>query len=244
MQNIKNKLIHLSEVDSTNSYLRTKLENSVEELTAVWADFQTAGRGQKGNKWESELGKNLSFSTVLYPTFVEPVDQFIISQIVSLAVKRTLSRYLDNVTVKWPNDIYWNNRKICGILIENDLSDNHILRSIVGVGLNVNQSAFISDAPNPISMKQITGEEYDRENLLSLIIEELCSLNLLARTEKEAIASEYLTSLYRREGFYPYEDEEGEFKAEVVNVESSGLYVLKTSEGDIRKYAFKEVRFL
>ena len=163
-------LIVLDETDSTNRYISqlcNELQESVAELTTVTAEFQTAGKGQRGNTWEAERGKNLLFSFVLYPTFLEARRQFILSQIVSLSIKEELDRWSDEITIKWPNDIYWRDKKICGILIENDLSGHFIGRSISGIGININQNEFHSDAPNPVSLKQITGQEHDRYEILS-----------------------------------------------------------------------------
>ena len=152
-------LIHIAKADSTNGYLNALCEKEkVSELTTVVADFQTAGRGQRGNSWESEYGKNLMFSFVLYPTFLEARKQFLLSQIASLAVKETLDLYIGDVSIKWPNDIYWKDKKICGMLIENDLMGIHISQSIAGVGININQKEFHSSAPNPISIIQIIAE--------------------------------------------------------------------------------------
>lgn len=119
-------LVALDETASTNQYLSqlcNQLQESVAELTTVTAEFQTAGKGQRGNTWEAEEGKNLLFSFVLYPSFLEARRQFILSQIVSLAIKEELSRWSDEITIKWPNDIYWKDKKICGILIENAFPD-------------------------------------------------------------------------------------------------------------------------
>ena len=155
-------LIHLEETDSTNKYLNELCNKQcVEELTTITADFQTSGRGQRGNSWESEAGQNLMFSFVLYPTFLKARRQFLLSQIISLAIKEELERYVSNISIKWPNDIYWKDKKICGMLIENDLTGVHISRSITGIGINVNQETFCSDAPNPVSLKQINGQSYD-----------------------------------------------------------------------------------
>jgi len=124
------------------------------EFTTVIAERQTAGKGQRGNSWESEDCRNITFSFVLYPTFIEARRQFILSQIVSLSIKEELDQWTEGISIKWPNDIYWNDKKICGILIENDLSGHHIGRSISGIGVNINQDVFRSNAPNPISLKR------------------------------------------------------------------------------------------
>ena len=162
------KIIRLAETDSTNNYLREQCAKArLPEGSLVIADFQTAGKGQVGNSWESEAGKNLMFSILLYPDSLPANRQFLISQIASLSVKETLEGYTDSVKVKWPNDIYWKDRKICGMLIENDLSGQHLYCSVIGIGLNINQEIFRSDAPNPVSLTQITGKVYDREEVLA-----------------------------------------------------------------------------
>ena len=161
------RIIRLEETTSTNSYLRQLLfKESLPEGSVVVAQTQTAGRGQIGNVWESETGKNLTFSIVLYPDCIPANRQFLISQITSLSVKETLEAYTNDVAVKWPNDIYWKDKKICGMLIENDLSGHNMYCSIIGIGINVNQAVFFSDAPNPVSLCQIIGKEIDKEELL------------------------------------------------------------------------------
>ena len=128
-------LIHISETNSTNSYLQAlcSKQQGVAAFTTVVADFQTSGRGQRGNSWESEPKKNLLFSFVLFPDFLEARRQFLISQIVSLAIKEELDSYADDFSIKWPNDIYWKDKKICGMLIENDLMGRNISQSISGL---------------------------------------------------------------------------------------------------------------
>ena len=167
-------LIILPETDSTNNYLTqlcNEQQSAVREFTTVIAERQTAGKGQRGNSWESEDCRNITFSFVLYPTFIEARRQFILSQIVSLSIKEELDQWTEGISIKWPNDIYWNEKKICGILIENDLSGHHIGRSISGIGVNINQDVFRSNAPNPISLKQITGKDHDRYLILANIME-------------------------------------------------------------------------
>ena len=120
-------LIYIEETDSTNHYLNDLCnKQDVSELTTVVANYQTLGRGQRGNSWESEKGKNLMFSFVLYPTSLEIRRQFLLSQIISLSIKEELDTYVKDISIKWPNDVYWKERKICGILIENDLMGVHI----------------------------------------------------------------------------------------------------------------------
>ena len=192
-------LIALDETDSTNRYISqlcNELQESVAELTTVTAEFQTAGKGQRGNTWEAERGKNLLFSFVLYPTFLEARRQFILSQIVSLSIKEELDRWSDEITIKWPNDIYWRDKKICGILIENDLSGHFIGRSISGIGININQNEFHSDAPNPVSLKQITGQEHDRYEILSHILKRVQIYYNGLQTEDSGTYTAEITARY------------------------------------------------
>ena len=150
-------LIALDETHSTSNYLLELCQQSVqplEEFTTVTASFQTAGKGQRGNSWESEAGKNLLFSFVLYPKFLEARQQFLLSQFVSLAIKEELESIIKEISIKWPNDIYWREKKLCGILIEHQLCRSHIERTICGIGVNINQALFRSNAPNPVSLNK------------------------------------------------------------------------------------------
>lgn len=244
-------LMTLEQTESTSQYLTQLCNNdqeSVVEFTTVTAEFQTAGKGQHGNSWESEEGKNLLFSLVLYPTFLEARRQFVLSQVVSLAIKEELSRWSNEITIKWPNDIYWQDRKICGILIENDLCGHTISRSISGIGININQEVFRSDAPNPVSLKQITGKEHDRQEILANVLRRIqIYYNGLQLedfdTYSDEIATRYARSLYRRRGYHPYEDAGGRFLARLLRVEQDGRFVLEDESGKEREYLFKEVQF-
>ena len=244
-------LVALDETASTNQYLSqlcNQLQESVAELTTVTAEFQTAGKGQRGNTWEAEEGKNLLFSFVLYPSFLEARRQFILSQIVSLAIKEELSRWSDEITIKWPNDIYWKDKKICGILIENELEGAYLLRCIAGIGVNINQEHFVSPAPNPVSLKQILGRETDKQEVLESILKRLFSYYIPLISQKpnikETIHSDYLNAQYRHKGMYPYRDENEEFKASLETIEPDGHLLLRDENGMLRKYAFKEVQYI
>jgi len=240
------EIIHLEEVVSTNLSLRERLDGrSLPEGSALWADIQTAGRGQVGNSWESEAGKNLTFSTVLYPDVIPANKQFLISQITALSVKETLDQYTGEITIKWPNDIYWQDKKICGMLIENDLAGSIIYCSIQGIGINLNQEIFLSNAPNPVSLTQITGLTYGREEILHQFLSRFYHYYLLLLQEKEGdIRSLYHSALYRNDGFYLYEDNESRFEATIEEIEPSGHLILRLRDNSLRRYAFKEVRFI
>ncbi len=228
------KIVHIGETDSTNHWLK---EHGEGEMVVV-ADYQTAGRGCGTNTWESERGKNLLFSALIHPNQIPASHQFHISMAVSVAISEALEQYIGDVSIKWPNDIYWRNGKICGILIEQTLKGTLIKESIIGVGLNVNQRIFRSDAPNPVSLWQITAQETDRDALLSDILSRL--RQLLA----EDVRSRYMARLYRRSGFHPYTDAGGAFMARIADVRADGRLVLADDEGRERIYAFKEVQFI
>ena len=234
------EIVHLAETDSTNRWLR---ENQVliandQKQIAVVADYQTAGRGCGTNRWESERGKNLLFSLLLHPKQIPASNQFHISMAVSLSITEALGQYIGDLSIKWPNDIYWRNGKIGGILIENTLKGDIIKDSIIGIGLNVNQRHFQSDAPNPVSIWQICEQETDREQLLLSILE--CLDHYLYHD----IKAQYCAMLYRRRGFHPYVDKNGAFMAEIVDVEDDGHLLLRDDDGCERRYAYKEVQFV
>ena len=226
---------HIDETDSTNRWLHN--QGGTGKVVVV-ADYQTAGRGCGTNRWESERGKNLLFSMQIHPVDLPAKRQFHISMAVSLAICEALGQHIGDLSIKWPNDIYWRNAKICGILIENRLQGQRICDSIIGVGLNVNQRQFRSDAPNPVSLWQICEHETDREQLLTEI------LLAFDRFLVQDVRSQYLSLLYRRHGFHPYTDKAGAFMAEIVDVEDDGHLVLRDDNGRDRRYAFKEVQFI
>lgn len=229
------KIIHIDETDSTNRWLR---EQGGEDDVVVWADFQTAGRGCGTNHWESERGKNLLFSMLIHPQQVPVSKQFHLSMAVSLAICKALGQHIGDLSIKWPNDIYWRDGKIGGILIEHRIQGSVIKDSIIGVGLNVNQRVFHSDAPNPVSLWQICEHETDCEQLLKAILRDF------DHYMGKDVRNQYLSMLYRHKGFYPYADRNGAFMAELVTVEDDGHLVLCDEESKVRRYAFKEVTFI
>ena len=245
---MKWKIVHIDETDSTNSWLKNVQRSTLiaapnsqgenVQRIVVWTEYQTAGRGCGTNLWESERGKNLTFSMLIQPKELPATQQFHLSMAISLAICDALGQYIGDVSIKWPNDIYWRNGKIGGILIENTLKGSIIMDSIIGVGLNVNQRVFKGDAPNPVSMWQICEHETDREALLKEILE------AFERILDSKIREQYLSKLYRRKGYHPYADKEGAFMAEIVTVEDDGHLVLHDDNGKERRYAFKEVQFI
>lgn len=240
------EIIHIRETNSTNNYLKELLQTqNVDEGIVVWADFQSAGKGQRGNGWESETGKNILFSIVLFPGFIKAGEQFILSQIVSLAVANCLQEYTAGISIKWPNDIYWNEKKICGILLENTILEDNIGHSVAGIGININQEDFRSDAPNPVSLKQITNRDYNLEEILKTVVDNINVYYQQIKIGKtDSLIKQYKESLFRKDGYHLYNDGESNFLARIQDVNSSGILILRTNEGEERHFAFKEVKYI
>ncbi|WP_417040116.1 biotin--[acetyl-CoA-carboxylase] ligase [Coprobacter fastidiosus] len=239
--------IHLNETHSTNSYLRELImrEKEQPEGTVVITDYQTAGRGQKGNSWESERGKNLTFSILLHPNHIPPGKQFILSQLISISIVVVLKKYDRHFTIKWPNDIYWKEKKIAGMLIEVDLTGSSLSNAIIGIGININQRHFKSDAPNPVSLTQITGKEHNLSELLEKILDSIVdAYNKYSPDNEEEIRQKYMALLFRNKGVYPYLYGEEIFNASIEGIEPNGQLILKKENGSIHTFAFKEISFV
>jgi BirA family biotin operon repressor/biotin-[acetyl-CoA-carboxylase] ligase len=243
----KNSTLHrYQELDSTNSQLKKLLlEKELAEFSMVISPCQLAGRGQMGNYWESEPGKNLTFSILLKPKFLPPQHQFYLSKIVSLAIVEALNHLQLNALIKWPNDIYVDDLKIGGVLIENTIMGPHLSESIVGIGLNVNQTHFVSDAKNPVSICQLTGKEYSIDALLDAIMKAMIKWYTELQLEHtDWIDFCYFEKMYRQTGFHAYRSAHGVFRARIVSVASNGLLTLENKQGEHQVFAFKEVEFL
>jgi len=238
-------ILLLDEVDSTNQYLINLLESEkIEESTAVASFTQTRGRGQQGNHWISESGKNISYSIAIFPSYLSARNQFIISQSVALAVKSFLDEYSKDISIKWPNDTYWKEQKIAGTLIENRIKGDLIDYSVIGIGININQEVFPDTLPNPVSLKQITGIDYNLTELLTKLHNKiLTSLEELCHGTEVEIQRYYLNALYRRDGFHTYNAEEGNFSARIRGISAKGSLILEHEDGTLKDYAFKEVSF-
>ena len=233
---------YIAETISTNSLSwQLSREKELEEGFVVYTDFQTAGRGQAGNSWESERGENLLFSILLKPSHIEITEHFLLSQIVSLGIKKILDKYTDGISIKWPNDIYWKDKKIVGILIENSIQNSHLKSSIAGIGLNVNQENFYS-APNAVSLFEITGKKHDKIGIIQDIRKTI--MDIYSTWSNEKIRTEYMSSLYRKKGLYPFRADDEVFRAEIIDIHNDGKMDLKTEKGEIRSFYFKEVQYV
>ena len=244
---METNVIHLKEVDSTNRWLRDYHVEKPDCLVVCRADHQTAGRGCGQNTWESEQGKNLLFSILIHPDHVMANEQFILSMAEALAVKSVLDRYVDGISLKWPNDIYWHDCKLAGTLIETTLKGNRIERCIFGTGLNVNQKIFISNAPNPISLVQILGHEMDCLQLFNKIVSSMVDyFNKLRDGAWEEIRGQYHNCLYRRNEHHQYRFMDNRIEELVLQrVESDGrLVLISTRDSQELSFGFKEIEFI
>lgn len=232
----------VDEAGSTNSVMtETDRREALPHGYAIMARRQTAGRGQRGNSWESEAGQNVTLSVMLRPEGVEAREQFMVSEAVAIATAGVVAELTGvQAEVKWPNDIYVGQQKIAGILIECGLEGERISRAIAGIGLNVNQSVWRSDAPNPVSMRQLTGEEYDTAATARLLVERVARLTAMLPAGADEIERSYAARLWRREGRHLWEDAaSGEvFRAGIARVERTGRLILDNG----REYWFKEVK--
>lgn len=237
-------IINITECDSTNAVLqRLVIEKGLEEGTVICTDFQTKGRGQLTNVWEAEKGKNILCSILLRPTNLPIKQQFLISQAISVAIVDVLNSYSDGFSIKWPNDIYYKEDKIAGILIENNLTSAGISTCIIGLGLNVNQETFISDAPNPISLFNILGKEISVESLLKSILERFDKVYSLVYSNVELLRENYFNNLLFNGQVREYADANGKFIGKIVDVRNDGHLIIEDMEHYKRRYAFKEVAF-
>ena len=239
---------HIEKVASTNTFLKENPE-AVAPMTMLVAHEQFAGRGQRGNFWEADPGKNLTVSFRFKPAGLKPIEQFFISEAVALGIMDYLQGRGINAKVKWPNDIYVNDDKISGILIEHSILGTEITDTIVGIGLNVNQKEFKSDAPNPVSMTNLKGKEYS----LDFEAESLgvCLEARLSCTENEAgregLHKDYLDRLWRNDGRYHkfIDTQSGEiFLGKIMTVAPTGHLEIKRESGHTDRFAFKEVSFI
>lgn len=243
---IGSKILFFEKLPSTNSYAIDLLkENMLPEGTIVHTNYQAAGRGYSANKWESKDSKNLLISIVLYPSFIKPEDQFSISMTISLGICEFLEQHIPACTIKWPNDIYVSNDKIAGILIESTIAGDKLEYSIVGIGLNINQSVFSSQIPNPTSLRLITGEDYDTticlKNLSAAIDRKY---KQLIAGENDSIKKEYISRLFRHYEWAEYKDENEQFQGRILSVNDEGRLIIETNSGKKREYGFKEVEYI
>ncbi len=239
-------IIELKNTCSTNDYLLSQINTKeLAEGTTVIATNQTKGKGQQNNIWFSEPGKNLTFSILLKPVSIDAENMFMISKAVSLGIVKYLNSLGKEFTIKWPNDIYYRDKKICGILIENRLLGAQLSHSVIGIGLNVNQTNWPIELPNAVSLKTIFANEFDLSICLKGIYESIMVwYNILLESDYNMIENEYYKNIYRKVGFHRYLANNIEFEAEIVNVSPDGNITLRKNDGSKEGFYFKEVEFI
>lgn len=241
--------IHIPQVDSTNRYAHQLITSgSAGEGDVITTHNQTSGVGQVDNFWESEPGKNLTMSIIVEPRHLEASNQFVITQQVSLAIWQTIKSYLKghNVYIKWPNDIYVNSLKLGGVLIQNFILGSSISFSIIGIGININQRDFLSDAPNPVSMAQITNESFDitmvRDSILNRFNDHYN--DSLYTHSFIGLKQQYLSKLFRINELTSFEDSQGKFRGKIKDVDEYGRLIIMKETGMVSKYLLKEVKMI
>lgn len=248
MLNTCRSRIMLPKTDSTNrEAFRIMEQRCLEEGTLIITPWQTAGRGQAGASWESEPYSNLTFSVILKPHFLEVSRQFLLSKVVALAVKEGIEDLVipHRVFIKWPNDIYIGHRKIGGLLLENRIMGLSIQVCVAGIGININQRVFQSDAPNPVSMGQLTQRYHNTDEILRKICHSLEKrYNQLEQGDSKAIDHDYLQSLYGINQEREYSSHGKTFRAKAVGVNEYGKLILEKPSGECSEYDMKEVSFL
>ena len=262
--------MYIDETDSTNSLMQRLLRGEEQEYAAclkadvplIYTTYQTAGRGQTGNGWESERGKNLLLSYLLREPKVDICELFLLNVTAAIAAHRTIAEWLSleqrpMLTIKWPNDIYIGNRKIAGILVENSLCGTKIQHSIAGIGINVNQEQWVGGAPNPVSIKMLTGARADIDAIAKRFEQKL---ETTLPWEPVQQRNYYRVHLYRRDGYWPFverevsltptrivraEEKQNVFLARIKEIAADGSIVLQAqNETETRKYHFKQIQFV
>jgi BirA family biotin operon repressor/biotin-[acetyl-CoA-carboxylase] ligase len=241
---IGKQVIKFESLGSTNDHLKDlSKHNNVDQGIVVYAKEQTNGRGQHTSKWISEKGKNLTFSFLLLPSFIIAEDQFIISQFVSLAIIDFLKKYTDHCKIKWPNDIYINNQKAGGILIENTITEGLVSKSIIGIGINLNQEKFPPVLPDATSLKINSNGDYDLDQCMLELIGHLNEkYKEISSTVK--LKEEYLQALHLLNEQSTFIKNKEIFKATIIDVDKFGYLVLKKENGNKIKAGFKEITFI
>lgn len=242
-------ILRFPRLESTNKKAKELVvSDNLREGSIVVCDEQYAGRGYSSNSWESQPGKNITATWILNPSFL-PIDkQFFLTKVLSLAVKETVSLFYngpESVTIKWPNDIYVADKKIAGILVENNIAGNTIKECFAGIGLNINQETFSSDVPNPVSIKMLTGNEYDIDKCVKILSEQIVHFyNILKSAESHKLDTLYSKNLYRIFEEAGFESAGKTFTGKIQGTDPYGRLIIMTNQGEIKTFDFKEVVFI
>ena len=217
-------------------------KESAREGTLIYTNDQFLGRGQRGNTWLSQPGKNLTFSVIFHPGFIKISDHFLLNLFTSLALHDFLSVYIqDNIKIKWPNDIMYDRSKIAGILIENSIRSNRFEYSTIGIGLNINQREF--QIGNAVSMSQICNQEFDIDEMLELLSGYMENrYNQLKRLDVKALLTDYMSVMYWKDEIHMFRSNET-FNGMIRGIDDSGRLMVETDNGT-NSYMFKEIEYL
>jgi len=239
------KHIIIETLNSTNDYIQENIEKFIgEEWIIVETSNQTQGRGYGKNVWESEPGKNITVSHLFNTEFIEPEYQFRVSKFMSLGIVDFLELFLDDIKIKWPNDIYFRDKKIAGILIENSISGNKLIHSIVGIGLNINQEIFDSRIPNPVSLKGLTTLDYNLSECMHLLNQFISVRIDMLKENPKRIDEDYIKYLYRFNNLHPYKYRNNWFNGRIIGLDDSGRLKIEDESGNCENYAFKEIEYI
>jgi BirA family biotin operon repressor/biotin-[acetyl-CoA-carboxylase] ligase len=235
-------------IDSTNRFFMDWLSREKpEEGTLVITDYQTAGRGTDGARWESEHSLNLTFSFVLYPTFLAIEAQFYLNKVISLGLVDLVREVLpgrDDIRIKWPNDIYIGDHKVAGTLIQNGVKGSLFEFSVIGIGLNVNQDSFRGEIANPVSLRMVAGKKFDLENMLKLAVEKIEQRYAsLKQGTKQAIDKDYLEFFYRMQRLSGFIYKGNPIQAKITGVNRYGQLILEIPPEKIIECDLKEIKF-
>lgn len=240
------RYIHLEQIDSTNAYLQRKQSEADIRNWVVSTDEQTAGKGMGSNGWESEARKNLTLSLALDMSFLPAERQFLLSEAVPLGIVKVLDRLLsvEKLFIKWPNDIYYDGHKLAGILINSTIKANMMDTSIIGIGLNVNQMKFKDWPTHPISLKQITGKDFELQPLLEQISESIVAEVERLKKNSPAIEQDYLSRLFRYRTWADYQVGEKALRLFMTGIDPFGRLMLIDRANKPYCFDIKEIKFL
>lgn len=242
------KIVKLNAINSTNTFLKDLVRTSeVENYTVVVTENQTNGKGQFENTWSSEKGKNLTFSILCKFSNLNVQRSFYLNCAISLAIYAVVRNYIKKkLKIKWPNDILSSNKKLCGILIENTVSNGKIVNAVIGIGLNVNQEIFPDALPNATSLKMLTGNCYDKEVILDELITAIqAQMDLITAEKFSILKSNYEKVLFRNgEPAMFKNDRYGNFLGKILGITYQGKLVVELENERLEKFDLKEIQFI
>lgn len=242
-------LIFLASVDSTNLWMQDRINQQKTIINqVVCAEYQTGGRGMGENRWHSEKGQNLLFSLGMDASFIPASEQFLITQMIALAIVDELSDRIDpkKISIKWPNDIFFEAKKLGGILISNTIRASSMDQSVIGVGLNINEINFPEWIPRPVSLRLIRKQEFDVLAMLKGILERFSFRKEQAKNSEGVlrITQDYHQKLFRLDEWHFFEVEDARIELKIKGIGDYGMLILENRAGKTISCDFKAIRFL